>query len=212
MRVLHALLVLAGIVALGEVAYTVHVVRPKILVTITNVDRAAIAAGAAAGNLEKASRAWEKSSQDTASNTLKAMSNVSAAAAQLTSSVSVVEKSVSGLLLTSEQVITQQSANLSTSQTALQNSLLEVQKTNQALQKTLVDADAQIANPAIGQSVNNLAEMTKQGAATMTEAAGTVKDVHTAADYELKQLLAPVSKVKAAFLFTVKAVGIFLGF
>jgi hypothetical protein len=43
----------------AELAITLREIRPKVLVTIESVDRATIAAGAAAANLGKASRALQ---------------------------------------------------------------------------------------------------------------------------------------------------------
>ena len=56
----------ALIVLLGECAFAVHRLRPKLEVTVSNIDRATIAAGAAAGNIEKASRQWKATQEQVA--------------------------------------------------------------------------------------------------------------------------------------------------
>lgn len=127
-------------------------VQAKANQLLTDANRTVIIIGATATNVEKASRAWEKSSQEQASQTTMAMSNVSAAAKQLTTSISSVEQSTSGLLWSTQSAITQQNAELS--------------ETQQILRQSLNSANALLANPKWDETLGGLA-------ATLTNTAST---------------------------------------
>ena len=210
LRTLTALLLFAGIMVCGEVAWTIQKIRPELEVTISNVDRATIAAGAAAANVEKASRAWQQASKDQSSKTTKAMSDVSAAAEQFTMFVSRTDASVNGVLVPQLKTsIEQQNAALLDNQKQLQASLQNVAESSTGLQKFLTDADVQISNPQIKKSVDNVAVSTENLAVATDQAAATMKSVKSGVDYEVAQIEKPVSKVKAVLLFVVKLAGQF---
>jgi hypothetical protein len=208
---LLALLLLCAI--LGEAAWTVHRLRPKLEVTIENADRALIATGAAAGNVEKASRAWDSASKQQASSTTTAMLNVSAAAGRLSDFVSRTDKSVNSIFLPQlMSAIADQNAALLESQRALQANLKEVLVTTQQAQTVLVDVDSQVNSPDIKIALDGLAETSKNSAAATAEATATMKDVRQAVEFEIDELEKPVSKLKGAALFVSKIVGHFFGF
>ena len=188
-----------------EAAWTVHELRPKLAVTITNIDRATIAAGAAAGNVEKASRAWKAASEEQASQTTKAMSSVSAAAEQLTQFISRTDNSLNSQFIPSLQTALQEeNAAMLESQKSLQSNL-------ESAQKVLLDADKVIADPAIKASVDNLSLSVKNTAEITGNVAATTESVKNGVDYEVKQIMAPVSKVKMILLFVVKVARTALG-
>jgi hypothetical protein len=63
-------------------------------------------------------------------------------------------------------------------------------------------ATADLSDPALKQSLAHIDEASENLAIATKEASGAMKDIHQATTYELKQITAPVSKVKAAALFT----------
>ncbi|MGB7849177.1 MAG: hypothetical protein WBL63_26425 [Candidatus Acidiferrum sp.] len=197
LQALKILLCAGAIWLFAECAWTVHTLRPRLSVTITNVDRATIAAGAAAGNVEKASRAWQESSKAQSESTLQAMSNVAAAAKQITGLVSRTDESINSSLIPSiTKAVNDQNALLGESQKNLQANLVETLKASQQLQKTLADADATIADPAIKESIENLAVATKNA----SDATGHLSEITAAgertADYYEKKLTTPAGFLK----------------
>lgn len=167
MKVLQVVLLLAGIWLAGELAWTVHELRPNIAVTLENVDRTVIIAGAAAGNLERASRAWEQASKQQASETTRAMSSVSAAAKQLTGFISRTDNSLNAELLpTLTDTVAKQNTALLETEKQLQGNLSEMASTTQQLQTVLSHADERITDPSIKLSLDNVAESSANLAAS----------------------------------------------
>lgn len=196
---------------LGELTYSIHRLRPKLEVTVSNADRALIAAGAAAGNLERASRAWEQASKEQSAQTTKAMSNVSAAAKGLSLFVSRTDASVNSSLLPQiTEAIRQQNAALLTSQNALQSNLSQIALATTQLQTTLADADKVIADPAIKESIDSLAFSSQNLVVATSEGAATMSSVRKAVDYEVHEIMKPISKVKQVTLFLAQLAGKFL--
>lgn len=197
----------------AEAAWTIHFLRPKVAVTVSNTDRAMIAVGAAAGNLEKASREWQQASKDQASETTKAMSNVSAAADRFSTFISNTDRSVnSDLIPHLATAVKDQNDALISTQKELQASIARMGLATAEAQKVLADADAQISNPAVKESVDSLA-VTAHNTADLTEhAAATMKSVRSGVEYEVAEIEKPVKKAKAALLFVIKAIGLFFGY
>jgi hypothetical protein len=190
----------ALILLLGEAAWTLHRLRPKLEVTVSNIDRATIAAGAAAGNVEKASRAWEKSSMEQSSKTTAAMSAVSVSAERLSTFVSRTDASVNSDLLPALTLsIRQQNASLLQSQEGLQDNLKEMLKATQSLRKDLDDADRTISGPELKETLQNTADASKNAVVVTQNLAATTADVREGVHYEVRQLEAPVTKVRAVF-------------
>ena len=190
----------ALILLLGECAWAVHRLRPKLEVTVSNIDRATIAAGAAAGNLERASRTWEKSSQEQAIRTTSAMQSVDAAAKQLTLLVSRTDDSMNlSLFPTISKAIQSQNAALLDNQKALSVNLAAMSQATAALQKDLDDADRTISGPELKETLQNTADATRNAVVVTQNLAATTADVREGVHYEVRQLEAPVTKVKAVF-------------
>jgi hypothetical protein len=186
-------LLLVGWLA-GECAWSVHSIRPKLAVTISNIDRATIAAGAAAGNLERASRAWEKASTSQAVKVTEAMQSVNAAAGSFTTFVSKTDNSLNGLLAPSlTRLVQQQNQALLESQEKLQQGLVQIAQTTQQANKTLVDLDAQLASPEIPKALESLAESSANAAKATSEGAATMTDIRQIADKARETYLKPVN-------------------
>jgi hypothetical protein len=173
---------------LGEVSYTLQRIRPKLEVTVENVDRAAIAAGAAAGNVEKASRAWEAASKDQSQKIAQVTTAVSVAVKQFTTFVSKTDESVnSDFIPALTRVVDSGNASIISQNTAL----LQNQKNLSAaisgitdstihLQQVLTDADKTFASPAIPESLEHIAK-------TTDEMQGVASDAHKAADMAVQK-------------------------
>jgi len=156
-------------------------------------------AGVAATHLEKASGTWEKSSERQSTEVSKAMLNVSVAVSKFSRFISKTDNSINSKLLPSAtDAINQQNSALLETQRSLQKNLLSISVATQQAQKVLVDADSQINNPAIKEGIDSLTEAAQNTATFTREGAASMTDVHTALDYELKQLMAPVTKLKLA--------------
>jgi len=178
----------------GESAWTVRQVRPHLEVTLTNLDRTIIVAGVAATHLEKGSDVWLKSSKDQSSQTTQVLSHANAVLSQLSTFVTSTDKSFNATLLpAATNAINQQNAALLLNQEKLAGNLSESQKILSDSDKLIVDLapKAKESMDNVATSSANLATATREGAASMT-------DVHTALDYELKQLMAPVTKLRLA--------------
>lgn len=84
-------------------------------------------------------------------------------------------------------------------------SLLNVNETLGAATADLADPSLEAGLEQIGPAVGNLAVATK-------EAAGATADIHRVTTYEAKQIMAPISKIKAVALTAATLVGKFFGF
>ena len=200
-QTLKGSLLIAGLLAVltiawlvGEVAWTVRQLRPHLEVTLENIDRTVIVAGAAAGDLEQGSRAWKKASEQQASETTAAMRNVNADAARLSSFISRTDVSVNSMLLPALAVaLDRQDTALLANQSKLGTNLDGLKTVAEALERTIQDADAQISSPDIKASLDNLSASSKNMATGMANLAGVTLDAKQAADYELAQLKKPAS-------------------
>jgi hypothetical protein len=215
-KILHVfqLLALAALsFLLIECGLTVRYARSRMVWTWDKVNQNLKESSQTLDEVRKAATTWEQASKDQASKTTKAMSDVSAAAEQFTTFVSRTDASVNGVLVPQLKTsIEQQNAALLGNQKQLQASLQNVAESSTGLQKFLADADVQILNPSIQKSVDSLATTSQNLAVTTEQAAATMTDVHKAVDYEVHELTKPVSKIKTAFLFVVKAAGLFFGY
>jgi hypothetical protein len=183
LRVFEALALAALIALLGELAWTVHRLRPKLEVTISNLDRTVIIAGAAATHLEKAAGTWEQASKEQASKTTKAMSDVSVAAASFSTFASHTDKSVNfSLLPIARQAIDQQNAALLTSQKDLQANLSQMLQATQQFQRTLVAAEGVIGDPKLREILADTDEDIKQLKPMLESGTATAEDVQRVAD------------------------------
>jgi hypothetical protein len=168
-------------VTLGEVAWTLHTIRPKVLLTIENVDRTVIVVGAAAGDVEKGAREWQQASSAQIKAVSQVSSNVSVAAARLGSLISRTDNSLNSSLIPSTvAALNQQNAALLTNQEQLQANLIALRSATESLQRTISDADKQVSSPDISRSLASLADSTKQLDAVSV-------DAKTAADLAIQK-------------------------
>lgn len=193
----------ALIVLLGEVAWTVHRIRPKVEVTIANLDRTVIVAGAAATHLEKAAATWQKASEVQAENSSAVLKAAKESLNGVSAFVTRTDASLNQHLLpTIDSAISSQSNALLETQQQLQSNLQDMQRATGQLQATLADADAVIADPNLRASIFNLEQATANTSQAIAHLEGSLKDVQEVADYEKKQIMRPVAlwKTIAKFL------------
>lgn len=177
--------------ALGEGAYTVHVARSKVLATLTDADRATVIIAGAATNVEKASRAWQQASTDQSAQTTLAMSNVSAAAENLSTFISKTDNSLNSDILPSLSTsIREQNASLLKSQQSLQENLAQLSTATIQVQATLATADKVLGDPRIPESLQNIADGTKH-------LANSTADVQTVADKFASDFTKPKNRIVA---------------
>jgi hypothetical protein len=194
LKILEALTLVALILLLGKATIVLNELEPKLANTIENTNRALIAAGAAAGNLEKASEKWEQASQSQSTQTTLAVSHVNAVVEQLSTFITKTDASLNVSLFPAlTQAINQQNAGLLTSGQTFSGVLDQAKK-------VLTDADAQVTNPSINASLANV------DAATL-ETAQAMQNVHAETDLILGQTrkaFAPESRLKsiARMIFT----------
>jgi uncharacterized protein YoxC len=79
-------------------------------------------------------------------------------------------------------------------------------------QKALQAATADLSDPALKQTIARAGEASENLAIATKEASGAMSDVHKVTDYEAKQIMAPVSKVKAVAYISARLIGRFFGF
>lgn len=186
-------------IALGELAWTMHTVRPHLNITLENIDRTVIVAGAAAGDIERSARAWEAASKTQATQTTVALSHVTAAANALSSFVSKTDSSLNANLIpTASSVLSAQNVALLENQAQLRSSL-------QTLETTISDADKQIASPQIANSLSNIEASTLNLNAGIKNLTGVTADAKDAADYELAQLKKPIAVWRRVLQFVLSS-------
>lgn len=193
-------------IALGELAWTMHTVRPHLIQTVTDLDRTVIIAGGAARDVELGARQWQTASsaqlaatQNILRGANQALSNVNAGAAALTTFISRTDKSLNdGLFSEATSVLATQASELSSNQTKLSESL-------STLTKTLTDADTTIASPQIANSLSNIEASTLNLNAGIKNLTGVTADAKDAADYELAQLKKPIAVWRRVLQFVLSS-------
>jgi len=189
---------LLALLALGwlatELAWTTHVTRPKVLVTLENVDRVAIVAGVTASEVQKGALEWQKASKAQSSATTKALSHVDAVAAQFSSFVSATDKSLnSGLIPQLQAIAQEQNSALLSNQARVGANLDTLQNELESLRRTTDAATAQISDPSIKTSLANVAAASEQ-------MAGVASDAHTESGLivaQTREAFKPKNKVLA---------------
>jgi hypothetical protein len=204
-------------ITLGEVAWTIHTSRSHLNQTLTDLDRTVIVVGATAGDVERASRKWEEASESQIQATTKVLSSVSAVAAQTGVLLSRTDNSLNSLL--TPQILSalnQQNAALLSNQAALRDNLFALRSATDSLKLTLSDADKQISNPAIANSLSNIEASTLNLNAGVKNLVGISADGKSAADYELEQLKKPAAVwlqvLKFVLGYGADARGLFVGY
>lgn len=176
-------------VLMGEMAWTTHRIRPKLEVTISNIDRTVIIVGVAATHFEKASAVWEASSKQQAEETTAAMRSISSTAVAYgdlarKTNLSLNTQIFPALMAT----INSQDSQLTETQTQLRTTLSQFSRDSSATlaqSKSFLDQLSQDASdPAIHSTLVNVD-------ATATNIAGTSKDVKDVADKFRNDYLKP---------------------
>jgi hypothetical protein len=212
MKLLQAIALLAVSWVCVELALAVHELKPKAELTLEHINRATIAAGAAAGNVEKASRAWQKASEEQSKSVTLALGLGKETFASIQTLVRRTDASLNESVFPNLAAsVSEQNQSLSNTQAALRENLLEISRATVQGEKLIEDADAQITDPAIQKTLDNVADSSANLASATKESAATIAKVREGVDYEVNQLMKPITKVKAAILFTAEIVGKFLG-
>jgi hypothetical protein len=79
-------------------------------------------------------------------------------------------------------------------------------------QQTLKAATADLADPSLRAGIEQIGPAVGNLAIAAKETAGATADVHRVTSYEAKQIMAPVTKIKAVALVVTRFVGRFFGF
>lgn len=79
-------------------------------------------------------------------------------------------------------------------------------------EETLKAATVDLADPSLKAALADAGDAAANASAATKEAAGAMADVHRVTAYEAKQIMAPVTKVKAIALVATRFVGRFFGF
>jgi hypothetical protein len=175
--------------------------RTTAATTMRDLHVTVIEAGLTLKNLREASLEWKKASQTQSQQTTQAMSGVSAAASKLTSFVARTDESINSQIIPRlSTVLEQQSLALLQTQLDLQANLKEILVTTQQLQKTLADADAQLASPAIQKTLDNLSVASENMSEATGHLANITADGEKTADYYAKRLMTPQSFIKTVAL------------
>ena len=210
---LHTALLALAVGLLAWLALDLHRFIGKATVTVENYDRLAIITGAAMTSVQKGAKTWEESSKSQVLITSKAMSNVSAAASALTSFISKTDESVNSTLLpTLSRAIDSQNASLLETQSEVQKNLILAQPAILDLAVASHSAANVLSDPDIKVALDNGAKSTQNLAVATDNFAATTAKVRQGVDYEVNELMKPVKKVKAIFLFLVTVAGHFFGY
>ena len=174
--------------------------------TLENLNRTVVIAAGAFTNVEKGARSWRDNSDAQATQSTEALKNLNAAAKSLDSLVISTDKSLNSLLLPSL------SAAIDDQNAALRQTERNVDAAVTVATATLADADRQLANPRIAESVDNVADSSKSLAIATAAGAATLQKVQQGVEYEVNSLMKPVRKAKAVLLFIVTMLGHFFGY
>jgi hypothetical protein len=184
-QVLNAVLLVALIGLVLLVGWFLWGVHLTVETTLRDFHATVLEAGLTLKNLREASLAWEQSSKEQSANTTRAISHVDAAVVQLSSFISRTDSSINvNVLPALTQMLNDQNVALLTAQSALR---ADLERAN----IVLADADAQISDPAIKQSLQNLAEGTKQLADSSVQMTAIATDGRQVADKFRETYLKP---------------------
>lgn len=194
--VLQGLLLVAGIWLCCEGALTLRYARQRSVYTFDKLNTVLRESSQTMDELRKGATTWNQASKDQSSQTTQVLSHANAVLSQLSTFVTSTDKSLNATLLpAATSAINQQNAALLLNQEKLTGNL-------STSQKILSDSDKLITDlaPKVEESVDSLREAAQNTANATGDGAASMKDVRVALDYELKQLMAPVTKIKAAGL------------
>jgi hypothetical protein len=151
-----------ALVALGwlcvEGAMTVRYARGRSQYSFDQLNKVLRESSQTMDEVRKAATQWQLASKSQSTQTTAALSNVSAAATALSSFVSRTDTSLNASLIPmASSVLSAQNDALLENQRRLGSNLDALQTTQEALGRTILDADAQISNPALKSSVDAVA-------------------------------------------------------
>ncbi|HWH59339.1 MAG TPA: hypothetical protein VN682_17045 [Terriglobales bacterium] len=203
-------LTLCGCAVLLEASSLLHDVHAHATVTLENLDRNLIVLGVTLSEVQKGAKEWQTASKTQASAITQAAQQLNVSAARLSSFLSATDESLNSELLPQlRAAIDAQNAATLSNQQSLNSSFI-------SLQQVLRDADAQINNPAIGQSLANIATGTESLADSAKHIDGVATDAKNLADYEVKQLETPekvwLAVLKFVLGYGASARGLFIGY
>ncbi len=196
---------IAGLAALvtlawlgGELAWSVHVARPHLLVTLENVDRTVIVAGAAAGDVERSARVWESASKAQIAASTAVLGSTKSALSALQVLVSKTDAQLNGYILPSlATAVSQQNQSLLATQKGLQDELEAFRPVLANLTSASASAASAMANPAIPASLDNVQAISKA-------LQGVAEDAHTETGLivaQTRQAFKPKNKFLAVLQF-----------
>lgn len=195
------------------VLWDIHKLTGKATQAIEDIDRATIIVAGAATNVEKGARAWKENSEAQAKSSTEAFQNLNRTAISANNLLTSTNNSLNSRLLPSlSQAIEEQNRALLKTQGDLQASLGGIAQATAQTQRILADVDTQISNPAIKESVDNLAVATQNASKATAEGAASMEKVHEAINYEVAELEKPVKKIKVIWDFTLRSIGKFFGY
>lgn len=172
--------------------HDLHKLAGKATLTVENVDRAAIAAGAAAGNVEKASRAWQDASEAQTKLVAKTFINVNRAVVSANVFLRSTNKQLNSQLLPAlSNAVNQQNEALLINQHRLGDDLSQISQATTSLQGTIADGQVILTDPAIKQSLENLALAAQNTAEGTKQLSLTAEDTRQVADKFRETYLKP---------------------
>lgn len=147
----------------------------------------------AAKEVREGATIWKKASLDQSSAITSVAQNATVAVRQLSRSASAIEKSSTALLSELTRDANEQNSQLLLNQEQARMNLRELQAATGDLQQALKDADAQISDPAIASTLQNVDAATKNAAEGLGEATKALTDVRQIADKARETYLRPVN-------------------
>ncbi len=155
--------------------------------------------GLAAKDFRDATAIWKKATADQSSLTTAVLRNANATVKQLSQSASAVETSSTALLNELTRDANEQNSQLSETQEQVRLNLRDLQTATGELRRTLQTADAQIGNPAIAETLQNVDRATANAADGLDQATKSLTDVRQVADKFRETYLKPVNVFWAGF-------------
>jgi hypothetical protein len=199
-----------GCMALWEVRGFVHDVRSHTVVTLENLDRNLIVLGVTLTEVQKGAKSWQQASDIQSKSATAVLGSVQATTASLQTLVKRTDASLN------DSVLPSLAASVNTQNQALLQTQSDLQTGLTLLQQTLKDADAQIKDPAIAQSLANIQASTQNLNAGIVNLTGVTADAKNLADYEVKQLETPekvwLAVLKFVLGYGASARGLFVGY
>lgn len=200
LKTLEALALAALIAVLCVVVVILYQLRPKLLVTVSNVDRAVIALGAAASNVEQGAREWKKASSAQAQQATNTETQAAQSLLDLDAMIRRTNRSVNDELAPklsaavdgSVVLIRQATADLDTTTQRAADSFI-------ALDRVLSSAASTVGDPHIREAIERLDEAAAGVDVSTQHLAGVTKDVQIVADKFKDDYVKPANRAWVVF-------------